>query len=300
MKRGFIIAVQHFFEVYCLSMRLFFTDGNFLIIKNCHIPPPRFLLYCFAINIIIIGKMCQRLMSKYGKVINIHNLGKSWYFFAIYNRWKRLMRIQFHIRKSTNFSFHLPSFLRTFPLMLTRFVLSFRFCALLCSCPARLDSDFTATRLVNVGLVNSWFTHDDEEEAGSCFTWMSTGGEIVFVCTTFLVVDNNSLVTTVVPLLLETEVEVIKVLLDGACWWSFIVSIGFWDGMFVKIEDLDEGREEDNCPLLVNSVRDLPENLIEMWILNLRKFLHYWYFSTIRLEHHPEKNISMHIYVSIQ
>ena len=89
---------------------------------------------------------------------------------------------------------------------------------------------------------------------------MSTGGDIVFVWTTFLVVDNNSLVTTVVPLLLETEVEVIKVLLDGACWWSFIVSIGFWDGMFVKIEDLDEGREEDNCPLLVNSVRDLPKN----------------------------------------
>ena len=144
--------------------------------------------------------------------------------------------------------------------MFMRFVLSFRFCALLCSCPARLDSDFTATRLVNVGLVNSWFTHDDEEEAGSCFTWMSTGGEIVFVWTTFLVVDNNSLVTTVVPLLLETEVEVIKVLLDGACWWSFIVSIGFWDGMFVKIdEDLDEGKDDDNCPLLVNSVRDLPE-----------------------------------------
>ena len=90
---------------------------------------------------------------------------------------------------------------------------------------------------------------------------MSTGGDIVFVWTTFLVVDNNSLVTTVVPLLLETEVEVIKVLLDGACWWSFIVSIGFWDGMFVKIdEDLDEGSEEDNCPLLVNSVRDLPKN----------------------------------------
>ena len=159
--------------------------------------------------------------------------------------------------------------------MFTRFVLSFRFCARLCSWPAR-DSDLTATRLVRtcfdklslpaedgvkkcVGLVNSWFTHE-EEEAGSCFTWMSTGGEIVFVWTTFLVVDNNSFVTTVVPLLLETDVEVINVL-DGACCgcWSFIESIGFWDGMFVRSdEDFDVGREEDNCPLLVNSVRDLP------------------------------------------
>ena len=162
--------------------------------------------------------------------------------------------------------------------MFTRFVLSLRFCALLCSCPARLDSDFTATRFVSVGLVNSWFTHDDEEEAGSCFTWMSTGGEIVFVWTTFLVVDNNSFVTTVVPLLLETEVEVIKVLDGACCCWSLIASIGFWDGMLVKIdEDLDDGRDEDNCPLLVNSVRDLPEISIQMWILNLRKFLHYWY-----------------------
>ena len=90
---------------------------------------------------------------------------------------------------------------------------------------------------------------------------MSTGGEIVFVCTTFLVVDNNSLVTTVVPLLLETEVEVINVLDGVCCCWSLIVSIGFWDGMFVKIdEDFEEGREDDNCPLLVNSVRDLPKN----------------------------------------
>ena len=162
--------------------------------------------------------------------------------------------------------------------MFTRFVLSFRFCALLCSCPARLDSDFTATRLVNVGLVNSWFTHDDEEEAGSCFTWMSTGGEIVFVWTTFLVVDNNSFVTTVVPLLLETEVEVINVLDGACCCWSLIVSIGFWDGMFVKIdEDFDEGRDDDNCPLLVNSVRDLPEIEILIWKMSFQNYNWHWY-----------------------
>jgi len=33
--------------------------------------------------------------------------------------------------------------------------------------------------VIKCGLVNSGFTH--EEEAGSCFTCMSTGGEMVFV-----------------------------------------------------------------------------------------------------------------------
>jgi hypothetical protein len=64
----------------------------------------------------------------------------------------------------------------------------------------------------------------------------------------------------VVPVLLETDVEVINV--DGACCCSFIVSIGFWDGVFVISDvDLDDGIEETNCPLFVNSVSVLPKIL---------------------------------------
>ena len=115
--------------------------------------------------------------------------------------------------------------------------------------------------VMKCGLVNSWFTpHEDEEEAGSCFTWMSTGGEIVLVWTTFLVVT-NSFVTRVVPVLLETDVEVISV--DGlecGCCWLWIESICFWDGMLVSMDvDLDVGKEDTNCPLFVSSVNDFPE-----------------------------------------
>ena len=68
----------------------------------------------------------------------------------------------------------------------------------------------------------------------------------------------NSFVTTVVPVLFETDVEVINV--DGACCCSFIVSIGFWDGIFVISDvDLDDGIVEANGPLFVNSVRVFPK-----------------------------------------
>ena len=195
--------------------------------------------------------------------------------------------------------FHLPSFLRILPFRLTVFVLSFRFCSNLWSWPARL-SDLTATRFVVIGfdkfslflfrrsedadgamkcgLVNSWFAH--EEEAGSCFTCMSTGGEIVFVCTTFLVAT-NSFVTTVVPVLLETEVEVINV--DGACCWSCVLSMSFWDGMFVISDaDLDVGNEDSICPLLDNSVRALPEILKRINNVNVNNHhRHFWENNTL-------------------
>ena len=64
--------------------------------------------------------------------------------------------------------------------------------------------------------------------------------------------------TNVVPVLLETDVEVINV--DGACCCSLIVSIGFWDGILVMSDvGLDDGIEDANGHLFVNSVSVFPK-----------------------------------------
>ena len=52
--------------------------------------------------------------------------------------------------------------------------------------------------------------------------------------------------------------------------------------MLVKIEDLDEGREEDNCPLLVNSVRDLPKKINHILLINPKQYRQYMQSNSIQ------------------